>query len=403
MSIRPITILCVASYDKGHDFMRECKAQGARVLLLTAERLNDIPWPHECIDEVYYLPEPDGVWVTEHVLNAISYVARTENIERIVALDDYDLEIAGLLREHLQVSGIGVSVTRNFRDKLSMRNTALKAGLDVPKFVQFVNVDKIKQLYTSTPFPFMIKPRSQASALGIHKVQNEAEVWRLYDELGDQRSHYVMEQFLPGDVYHVDALTDNGKIVFASASKYGRPPFDVSHGGGIFTTSILKRSTKEEKEILAANKAVLEAMGLHFGASHTEFIRSHADGKFYFLETAARVGGANIVELVEAASGINLWREWAKIELLYGEAPYKLPKVTKEYAGLLISLAKQEYPDTGAYNDKEIVWRMNKKNHVGVIVRSKEYDRVHVLLDNYAQRFQEEFNLFIPAPDKPTH
>ena len=45
----------------------------------------------------------------------------------------------------------------------------------------------------------------------------------------------------------------------------------------------------------------MKAMGLLRGVSHTEFIKSKADGKFYFLETSARVGGANLAELVEAA------------------------------------------------------------------------------------------------------
>ena len=59
----------------------------------------------------------------------------------------------------------------------------------------------------------------------------------------------------------------------------------------------------------------MSAFGLVRGVAHTEFIKSHNDGQFYFLETAARVGGANIAEMVEAATGINLWSEWAKIEL----------------------------------------------------------------------------------------
>ena len=44
---RPLTFLCITTYEKGQEFMRECKRQGCRVLLLTAEKLRDADWPRE--------------------------------------------------------------------------------------------------------------------------------------------------------------------------------------------------------------------------------------------------------------------------------------------------------------------------------------------------------------------
>ena len=124
------------------------------------------------------------------------------------------------------------------------------------------------------------------------------------------------------------------------------------------------------------------------GASHSEFIRGH-DGRLYFLETAARVGGAHIAELVEAATGINLWAEWAKVEVAGGHRPYAVTPLRNDFAGLLISLARQEWPDTSAYSDPEIVWRMNdKSHHAGLIVRSHDSNRVEQLIREYAQRFR---------------
>jgi hypothetical protein len=120
------------------------------------------------------------------------------------------------------------------------------------------------------------------------------------------------------------------------------------------------------------------------------------------METAARVGGANIVEMVEAGTGVNLWAEWAKIEIAYGSKPYKAPKAKKDYSGIIISLSKQEWPDMSAYNDPEIVWRMNKVQHAGVIVKSPNYDRITELLDNYQSRFYHDFHMSLPAPDKAT-
>ncbi len=396
------TILCLASYEKGFEFLRESKRQGCRVLLLTAPRTDNVQWPTESIDEKYVLPEVDGRWDRTHLINAVSYIARKERINAIVALDDYDLESAAILRDHLQIRGIGETTTRYFRDKLAMRTRAKAFGVREPDFVGCFNEAEIKEYMARVPLPWILKPRGEASAIGVKKITSEEQFWQLFEEMGDRRSHFLLEQFIVGDIYHVDSLAFNGKIEFAQVHRYGKPPMDLMHGGGVFTTRTVEYGSADEKALLAANKELLTAMGLHFGASHTEFIKSDADGKFYFMETAARVGGANIVELVEGTTGVNLWAEWAKIEINYGAYPYAVPKHRKEYGGLIISLAKQEYPDMSAYNDPEIYWKMHKKSHAGAILVSKHYERITQLLDDYQRRFYHDFYMSLPAPDKPT-
>jgi biotin carboxylase len=138
------------------------------------------------------------------------------------------------------------------------------------------------------------------------------------------------------------------------------------------------------------------------GVTHAEFLKSHADGKVYFIEVAARVGGAYISDIVEAASGINLWREWARLEVAGGKTPYQLPAVRRDYAGIILSLARQENPDTSAYNDPEIIYRVNKYHHAGLIVKSNSAERVDQLLASYGPRFAHDFLATQPVPDKPT-
>jgi hypothetical protein len=135
------------------------------------------------------------------------------------------------------------------------------------------------------------------------------------------------------------------------------------------------------------------------GVSHTEFIKGQ-DGEFYFLETAARVGGANIEQLVEAAAGINLWAESAKLEvaLTKGEL-YAPPEDVGNYAGVLICLAKQEWPDLSGYQAEEIVYRVDKKQHAGLIVASENQERVEQLIREYSQRFAQDFLAVAPPLD----
>jgi biotin carboxylase len=247
-----------------------------------------------------------------------------------------------------------------------------------------------------------LKPRQEASAIGIKKIHAAEELWPVLEQLGDKQSSFLLEKFVPGEVYHVDSIVSENEVLFASVSKYGKPPMNVAQGGGIFTTCVIPRGSDEDLGLRQINRDLIAALGLVRGVGHTEFIRAHANGHFYFLECAARVGGAYINEMVETATGINLWREWARIEVAGGDGTYKLPPVREEYAGVILSLARQENPDTSGYNDPEVFLRIKKHHHAGLILRSSDPQRLQTLLENYTQRFAAEFLAVEPPREKPT-
>ena len=395
----PRTILCLASFHKGHEFIREAKRLGWRVYLLTSKSLDSAEWPREALDDIFFMPDVDKVWNRADTVRAVSYMARSRKIDRIAALDDFDVETAAALREHLRVPGMGETTARYFRDKLAMRLKAREAGIAVPEFTAVINHDDLREFMRTVPGPWLLKPRLQASALGISRINHPDELWPRLEQLGDEQSFHLLERFIPGQVFHVDSIISEKKPVFAIAARYGAPPLDVMHGGGIFTSSICEHGSADERALIAANTAVLKAMGHVRGASHTEFIKA-ADGTFHFLETSARVGGANIMDLVQAATGLNLWAEWAKVELQ--EAAYKPHPLRREYAGLLVSLARQEWPDLAVFHEAEVVVRIAKRHHVGLVWHSKSYARVMELERTYTDRVKRDYHASQPAPAKAT-
>ncbi len=387
-------VVCFSSYFKGTRLLEACKAQGCHVILLTEEKMQEKPWPWESIDEVFYMPD---LHIQPDVIHAVSYLMRDRNISQIIGLDDFDVEVVAGLREHLRLPGMGASVARYFRDKLAMRMQARASGILVPEFTSVFNYDVVRDFMAHVPLPWVLKPRSEASAMGIKKINHPDELWRHLDELGDKQSHFLLESFVVGDVYHVDGLSVDGEVAFQVANKYGRPPMAVYQGGGVFVTRTLDRASDDAKALYELNPKLLNGLGLERGASHAEYIKSAEDGRFYFLEVASRVGGANIAECAEYATGINMWAEWGNIEVthLKGEA-YQLPPVREEYAGILNCLAHQEWPDLSSYDAPEVVWKMNKKYHAGLILASNDPNRLESLLSEYSDRFGREFLAVLP-------
>ena len=398
-SDRAISILCVTSCEKGQDFLRACKALGCTVFLLTVEKLRKGNWPREVIDEMFFMPEelPLG-----ELLHAVSYAARSRQIDRVVALDEFDMENVAAIREHLRLPGMGLTTVHYFRDKLAMRMRARESGILVPEFIHVLNHDNLCEFMNRVPSPWLLKPRAQASGIGMKKINASEELWPWLEQLGDNQSQYLLEQFIPGRVFHVDGIVSEKGVCFAEAHAYGMPPLDVSHHGGVFTTRTLPRDSADAMTLKGIHQKLVDALGLVRGVTHTEFLKSHADGRFYFLEIAARIGGAYISNVVQAATGINLWREWAQLEVGAGKQPYHLSPPHEDFAGVIVSLARQQEPDTAAYTDPEIVYRISKYHHAGFVLKSSSANRVEELLASYEKRFISDFLATQPVPDKPT-
>ena len=398
---RPLNIICLATYFKGGDFIRECKRLGCNVTLITKEKMLKEEWPRDSLDDLIAVPNDAGPPL---MIDLVSYIARKTRPDRVVALEEFDVVTAALIREHFQLPGMNASTAKGFRDKLSMAATVKEAGVDVPEFVPLINPDEMRSFMDNVPPPWIIKPRSDVSAIGIRKVETAEEVWHAFEEMNEREdlrergSYYFLARFVPGEVFHVDSMVNNGRVVFAGTNRYGRPPMQVAHHGGAYVSRTVARGSENEKKLLEANRKLVKALAMKKGATHAEFIKSEADGKFYFLEIASRVGGAYIAEVLEAASGLNLWREWARMEISDAAEPVK--PLRKEYAGIVLSLAKQESPDTSAYDDPEIVYRVKKRHHAGLIVRSKKLERVEELLTNYNQRFVDDFVAVVPPLEK---
>ena len=394
------TIVCIASYEKGQAFLEETASQGCTVVLLTAEKLRHAAWPWHAIRQTHTFSNDA---LPEQVLQLVQHLVRHTHIDRVVALDEFDLEAAALIREELRLPGMGQSLTRHFRDKLAMRVAARQAGIPVPDFIGIANHDDIAHFLAHTPGPWLLKPRTSASAIGIRPIGNDRDLWHALDDLGDEQSKFLLERYIPGAVFHVDSVTWHGEVLLQAAHGYGVTPMSLMQGGGVFTTRTLDRKGGDAAELRAMDADLLPALGMVNGVTHSEYIRSVADGTLYFLETAARVGGAYIAEMVEFSTGVNPWREWARIEAaLAFRREYTLSPTSEAYAGSVISLARQEAPDLSAYDDPEVVYRLKKHHHAGLIVRSDEPERVERLLRSYRERFERDFSASMPAPDKPT-
>lgn len=396
-------IVCIASEFKGNEFLEEAHDAGWRVTLVTRKSLLDNPWAWTSVNDARTVE--DNAQPVDYV-RAVTNIAGSAKIDHVVGLDEFDVITGALAREHLQLPGVTSSYLRRFRDKLTMRNLASSKGIPCPDFVGAFNMAEIDEFLDRVPAPWIVKPRHEVSAFGIRKCDTKQQVWDVLTDLDnrnnwrDHPSQFVIERFIEGKVFHVDSVVEDKKVRAAGVSQYGTTPFKVSHYGGVFTSSIVPYDASERKTLEKLNKQLLKAFELEKGVTHAEFLQSSETGEFFMLEVACRVGGAYIANVLEHACGFNLWREWAKLEIADIENPYRLPKLHKEYAGITLALANTDEPDTSHYTDEEIVYRVKKPKHVGLIFRSKSRERINELLSQYTGRITSDFLAVAPAKER---
>src|SRR5918912_621653 len=150
---RQRTVLCLASYFKGGEFMRECKRQGARVVLMTREKLLHEDWPRESLDDIIALPNDAQ---PELYVYVASQLGRPQKIDLVAALEEFDVITAGLIREQFCLGGMTSSEARVFRDKLAMRVRARAAGISVPDFVHVLNYQELGDYMERVPAPWVM-------------------------------------------------------------------------------------------------------------------------------------------------------------------------------------------------------------------------------------------------------
>lgn len=392
------TVLCMASFFKGHRLLEAFKKHGCRTILVGTSRVRHDSWCQEQVDERFFVHDFTD---TPNLLNAVGYLARDREIDLVVPLEEYSVETAGIVRAHLGCPGPSEGVTRRSRDKLAMRLTAKKAGLPIPAFEGFINRQRLSQFLQDVPPPWMVKPRMTGGAVQIRKLSTPDEVWKIFEGIGDRRSHHLIEAFVPSDVYHVDSIVSRGEVCLAVAGKYGTPPFDVWNGGGVFTSRTVPKKDPVLAQLLSLNERVIEAIGVREGVNHVEFLAR--EGKVYFLEIGARVAGSNLDRLTTAATGVDLFEESARIDLaLLEEKPYKVPQSKHRAAGILLCLSRDKEPNQDfCQKHKEITWSLATDHHAGCVIASQNCARIDALLREIKGDLERDHLAIMPASDTP--
>ncbi len=377
-------VLCIAKRPTDHAMLHELAHLGCAVYLLTTDDLRDTGWPHEILHEFHTMP---GDLTPEQIRNTVTYLARSRKFSRILPLDEKSIETAAALREHMRIPGMGLTTTRNFSDRLATLAKASHLGLHVPQFTSILNYDDLRVFMECVPAPWLLRPRHPAIDHGARTLHDAEQLWRALDELGDRQTDFLLEQSQTGEIFSVESIIADGKIVFAATQYHGKPG-----DGAVTVVRAISRTSREDSELKKLNATLILGLGLLRGISHARFFRT-ADGRFSLLDVIPGAGNSLVAEVFAHTCGIDLWAEWARLEVnaLRGQ-PYVLPPTQNEYAGGILSLSATP-AELASFNAPEVVHYLQTEQGTGLIVRAKDAATITRLLGEYRANLIRDFSL----------
>jgi hypothetical protein len=216
--------------------------------------------------------------------------------DRLIARSEYDLLPAARLRERFGIAGDLPDSVLPVRDKWLMRTLADGAKIPQPSFWS-------AQEFRRNPpgeGTYLLKPRLEASSSGI-ETGGTPQILRALDSTDDPDGVFV-EEFVPGEIWHLDGYLHNGRIAAVVSSAYVGDCLSFAHGSPLGSAQ-----RADEPAAVSLLDRTLTALGQRDGCFHYEAIRTQ-DGRFLFLETAARIGGAGVADTFELRTGINLYQ-----------------------------------------------------------------------------------------------
>lgn len=241
-------------------------------------------------------------------------LTRGTGIDRVVSFAEFTQYAAGYLAHLLGLEHFSPILALATRDKRVTKALAARAGLPVARWFSIPDITDAPDpsvIEEAVGFPLVLKPAGGWGTLSTVKVHGRAELadvlagYTTEAELVTRQA--LVEEFIDGEEFHVDAVWRDGTPWIFHISRYLSPRLHAwtrhtPHGSVL----LAERDHPElHEQVRQLHLRLNKALGLERGATHLEVFREHGTGRLLVSEIASRVGGANISDIVAARQGVH--------------------------------------------------------------------------------------------------
>ncbi len=306
--------------------------EGARTALVSQDALDNLPrglqqhlvghW------QVSDILDPDEL---THAASGLQ--ARLGKVDVLMSANEQIQIPVAMVRERLGIAGMGVEVTRNFRDKAQMKERFREAGVPCARHCKATSEDDAWAFVQEVGFPLCIKPVDSAATQATYRVESSQALRELLRASTPRPDRPLqIEEFVVGAEHSFETFSLKGKHMWHSLTRYLPNPLDVVRNPWIQWRIVLPREvdSPEYDDIREVGKKALDALGARTCLTHLEWFR-RPNGTIAVGEVAARPPGAQLLTLMNRAHDIDVYRMWARL-MIFQEL--KAPRERKYSAGV---------------------------------------------------------------------
>lgn len=244
----------------------------------------------------------NNIKVEEKVLE----YSKKYNIKNIIALSEFDICRAAKLREILNISGQNYFSANAYRNKVLMKQILDVNNILVPKFTLANNHNNIKQLIKDVGFPIVLKPIMGSGSENTYILKDKRSLEEKLILLQNELEQYEVEQFIEGEMYHVDGLYHYNKYSPIVVSKYYHGCLNFDYGLPVSSYQ-LEQDSDIAKQVTQLVRNIIEILPSPDTFSfHAEFILDSNTSEIYLCEIASRTGGGGIGETYKLFTDVDL-------------------------------------------------------------------------------------------------
>jgi biotin carboxylase len=312
-------LLMVGCGFLGQPYLRRAHERGLRVSVLDSEAV--LAWDPDGAelgpgDSRRLVAETDD----ESWIAAAAEVLREDGpVTAVLPFSEPHVRAAALLAEELGLPGPGLRAAWTSRNKYLQRELFARHRLAQPGFF-LARGPASGARCAAGRYPVVLKPLSEAGSTGVQVVSSPSEL-AAWCAGRDHDTPFLVEQYLTGQEYSVEAIADQGVIAFSSITRKTTtpPPFCVELEHRV--PAGCDGATSERVSDLL--RRVVSALGMGSGIIHLEFRLEppvpHGTPVPHIVEVAVRTPGDLIMEIVEYATGVDLFD--ATLAVACGQRP----------------------------------------------------------------------------------
>ncbi|MER0242508.1 ATP-grasp domain-containing protein [Streptomyces sp. HSW2009] len=242
--------------------------------------------------------EPDAV------LDVLAPLHHDRPFRRVLAPGEDAVLAAAVVSEKLGIPGNSVETVRAIKNKVLTRQAMDRAGISPVLHRVIASEAALHDFIAEVGGKVILKPIDSTGSLSTLPIDDAAQAtaaWELF--VADGHSEGLVEEFLEGPEVTLESFSTAGTHHPIGVDEYLKAPGQAIEIGDLFPGRV---DPAVRDEMVRLTRALLDAVGLLEGPSHTEFILTDRGPRI--LETHCRIGGGGIHELIRRAYDIDLSR-----------------------------------------------------------------------------------------------